>query len=61
MIRRDCHYKKYYTGQETQVWLKFAFECDYMEESDFNRLTITYDNIIGKLVNMGREPEKWTI
>ena len=22
-----------------------------MEESDFNRLTITYDNIIGKLVH----------
>ena len=46
---------------ETQVWIKFAFKSGYLDEKTFNRLTQSYDNIIGKLVNMAREPKKWTV
>ncbi len=45
---------------ETQVWLEFSFECNYIEKRDFNELYQNYDYIIGKLVNMEKEPEKWT-
>jgi len=46
---------------ETQVWLKFSFQCGYINKVDYNRLIISYNNIIGKLVNMAREPHNWTI
>ena len=46
---------------ETQVWLKFSFQCGYINKVDYNRLIISYNNIIGKLVNMAREPQNWTI
>jgi four helix bundle protein len=46
---------------ETQVWLEFSFECNYIEKKDFKELYQNYDYIIGKLVNMEKEPEKWTL
>jgi len=46
---------------ETQVWLKFAFECEYVEKKVFNELYQNYDYILGKLVNMAIKPEKWTL
>ena len=46
---------------ETQVWLEFSFECNYIEKKYFKELYQNYDYIIGKLVNMGKEPEKWTL
>ena len=46
---------------ETQVWLKFSFECDYIDKKTCNVLVQQYDYIIGKLVNMARRPENWTL
>ena len=46
---------------ETQVWLEFSFECNYIEKKDFKELYQNYDYIIGKLVNMEKEPEKWSL
>ena len=46
---------------ETQVWLKFAFECDYIDKKTCDILVQQYDYIIGKLVNMARKPENWTL
>lgn len=46
---------------ETQVWLEFSFKHQYINEEDFNRLTLEYDHIIGKLVVMANQPEKWKI
>ena len=54
-------FHNYLTGAETQVWLEFSFECNYIEKKDFKELYQNYDYIIGKLVNMGKEPEKWTL
>jgi four helix bundle protein len=45
---------------ETQVWLDYSFECGYLEKEPYLRLINEYDNIIGKLVNMLKHPEKWS-
>ncbi len=45
---------------ETQVWLDYAFNCDYIDESAHNSLCEKYDHILGMLVNMANNPEKWT-
>jgi len=45
---------------ETQTWLDFAFKCEYISSDENTRLNETYEHIIGKLVNMSLDPEKWT-
>ena len=45
---------------ETQVWLDFALECGYLDKEKYNHLYQEYENVIGKLVNMSLQPEKWT-
>ena len=46
---------------ETQVWLEYALACGYLNSEVHKELYSKYDNIIGKLVNMIRNPEKWSI
>lgn len=46
---------------ETQVWLDYALACKYIQSELHEELFSKYDNIIGKLVNMIRRPEKWSI
>jgi four helix bundle protein len=46
---------------ETQVWLEFSYNHSYISLEDFDRLTLVYDHIIGKLVVMSNQPEKWKI
>lgn len=46
---------------ETQVWLKFSLDCGYLEKDKFDYLYHQYNSIIGMIVNMIREPEKWCI
>jgi four helix bundle protein len=48
-------------AEETRVWLELALRCNYLSEKDFNDLDLIYDLIIGQLVKMHSEPEKWTI
>src|SRR5690606_31556838 len=43
---------------ETQVWLKYAFDCRYIHEEDFKTLHQKYEQILGMLVNMGLQAEK---
>lgn len=45
---------------ETQVWLKFAATCAYINEEIRLKLHDKYERIIGKLVNMGMHPDRWT-
>ncbi|RPA66572.1 four helix bundle protein [Cyclobacteriaceae bacterium YHN15] len=45
---------------ETQVWLLYAVSCKYIDSETRLRLNSIYDMILGKLVNMGMNPEKWT-
>ena len=46
---------------ETQVWLEFSVKCAYLDPAVGRELYITYDNILGKLVNMILHPEQWVI
>lgn len=46
---------------ETQVWLEFSQKCGYLEINTAKELYSTYDDILGKLVNMLTRPEKWII
>ena len=44
---------------ETQTWLDFVFKCKYIPKSDYLELNESYDHIIGKLVKMALQPDKW--
>ena len=48
-------------AEETRVWLEFALRCRYLEQNDFDQLDDVYDKILGQLVRMLSEPEKWSI
>jgi four helix bundle protein len=47
-------------ASETQTWLDFALEYEYIDLEKYDNLYKNYDNIIGKLINMSRKPEKWS-
>jgi four helix bundle protein len=46
---------------ETQVWLEYSVKCKYMSREDGADLHKKYDEIIGKLSNMGNHPEQWCL
>ena len=46
---------------ETQNWLDFALECDYINTDTHRMIDNEYENIIGMLVSMQKHPEKWAI
>jgi four helix bundle protein len=45
---------------ETQTWLDFSLNCEYLSEKEYAELNASYVNIIGKLVNMSLRPENWS-
>ena len=48
-------------AEETRVWLQFSDHCKYINQQTVNDLDAKYDLILGQLVRMIREPEKWVI
>ena len=46
---------------ETQVWLEFSLKCGYLKADIVKELYSTYDDILGKLVNMINHPKNWII
>ena len=46
---------------ETQVWIDYMLECEYISESTHEELFNEYEMIIGKIVSMMIHPEKWSI
>jgi len=48
-------------AEETRVWLEFALRCGYLSEAAAKDLDGSYDTILGGLVRMISEPEKWSI
>jgi four helix bundle protein len=46
---------------ETQVWLEFALRHGYLDHENHMRLDQAYDGIIGQLVRMIDEADKWLI
>ena len=46
---------------ETQVWIEFARQCNYLDDDACKDLDSTYDQIMGQLVKMINRPDKWLI
>ena len=46
---------------ETQTWLQFAVECDYLKPEDTRVLYAEYDQLIAMLVTMQNQPEVWKL
>ena len=44
---------------ETQVWLEFAFRCDYIKEKTFKNLDQRYEHILSQLVTMIMDAHSW--
>lgn len=45
---------------ETQNWLDFAFACEYIDEKTYLELYKKYDEVLGMIVSMTINSEKWT-
>ena len=45
---------------ETQVWLDFSLNCEYISAKEHEELYTTYNQILGMLVNMALHPEHWS-
>ena len=46
---------------ETQVWIEFAKRYKYLEDQICDEMDKEYDQIIGQIVRMISEPDKWLI
>ena len=46
---------------ETQVWLLFSKCCGYSDKKQVDELIKTYDNILGKIVNMIKFSDHWIL
>ena len=46
---------------ETQVWLDFALEFNYIDNEKHSLLFDKYDHLLSQLVIMVNSPEKWCI
>lgn len=46
---------------ETQTWLEFAVECEYLERKAARELYQSYNDIIGKIVTMVNNPDPWLL
>jgi four helix bundle protein len=46
---------------ETQVWLEFAVECEYMNRDQARQFYQIYNEILATIVGMENHPETWVI
>ena len=46
---------------ETQVWLDYALACEYIDEEIYSDLYKKYDYILGMLVVMSNNFDKWKL
>jgi four helix bundle protein len=46
---------------ETQVWLEFAIRCNYANVHVGEEISISYDNILGKIVKLIHDPQPWLL
>jgi four helix bundle protein len=46
---------------ETQVHAEVACRCGYLKEAKFQEIDAAYDQIIGQIVKMAEQPEKWLL
>jgi len=46
---------------ETRVWLDFSKKCNYLKDEQYNKLKEDYAKIIGKLITMNNQIDKWQL
>jgi four helix bundle protein len=46
---------------EMQVWIEFARRCQYLDDNISKELDAVYDKIIGQIVNMITNADKWLV
>ncbi|HYV26679.1 MAG TPA: four helix bundle protein [Candidatus Eisenbacteria bacterium] len=46
---------------ETQGWLEYAVKCEYLDRNTGRQIHRAYDRVMGKLVNMGNNPQRWLL
>lgn len=46
---------------ETQVWLDFALEFEYLDKKTYEEINNHYEHIIGMLIIMSSSPDNWLI
>lgn len=46
---------------ETQVWLQFAVDCQYLSSDDARPLYAKYDEILAQLVHLIENPTPWIL
>lgn len=46
---------------ETQIWLEYDVNCEYLDPKEGRRLFCERDRVIGKLVKTGSRPERWIL
>lgn len=46
---------------ETQVWIQYAVECQYLDREAAVELYTEYDAVLGMLVNMISHAKEWTL
>jgi four helix bundle protein len=46
---------------ESQVWLQFAVECEYLDRERAASFYQSYDEVLRMIVSMIHHPETWTI
>ena len=46
---------------ETQVWVQFAVECQYLDPETARELYSEYDEVIAMLTQMIKHPNQWTL
>jgi four helix bundle protein len=46
---------------ETQVWLKFAVKCQYLDIDSGRKLYSQYNQILGLIVTMTNRADKWLL
>jgi len=46
---------------ETQVWIEFSRRCGYLEDTICDEMDEDYDQIMGQIVKMINDADKWLI
>ena len=46
---------------ETQVWVDFSVRCGYLQTSPAADIDVAYDRIIGQIIKIIEEADKWII
>ena len=59
--QRDCTWRTKFAVPRAQVWLKFAVKCQYLDVDSGRKLYSQYNQILGLIVIMTNNADKWLL